>query len=189
MSNSTEAEVVAELRETATDARTANFWRCDEGAESLWILLQEAAALIESQRATIESLRRTVQMKAEGAQRWLDECQVAEARVTALEAEKAERDALMFPIMDGPKVPWSLIAPYEAQAQTNHSQSLKQLAGRGGLSMCEAMAIMSSVPYRERHIAKPSVEDWLDFIAERKARAVARQALAQPSTQENDNGR
>lgn len=52
-------------------------------------MYRRAAALIESQRATIESLRRTVQMEAEGAQRWMDECAAAEARVTALEAEKA----------------------------------------------------------------------------------------------------
>lgn len=91
---------------------------------------------------------------------------------------RAEAGEPMFPIMGGPRVPWSLIEPYEAQAQTNHSQTLKQLAGRGGLSMCEAMAIMSSVPYRQRPIANPTVEDWLDFIAERKARAEKRSALA-----------
>lgn len=80
----------------------------------------------------------------------------------------------MFPIMGGPKVPWSLIAPYEHQAHTNHRQTLTRLAERGGLSICEAMAVMSSVRYEKRPIAKPTVEDWLDFIAERKARAERR---------------
>ncbi|WP_248313168.1 hypothetical protein [Bosea sp. F3-2] len=87
----------------------------------------------------------------------------------------------MFPIMGGPNVPWSLIAPYEAQAQKNHYQSLKRLAERGGLSICEAMAVMSSVAYEKRPIAKPSVEDWLDFIADRKTRADRRAALAAPA--------
>lgn len=84
----------------------------------------------------------------------------------------------MFPIMGGPKVPWSLIAPYEAQAQTNHGQTLKRLAERGGLSICEAMAVMSSARYEKRPIAKPTVEDWLDFIAERKVRAERRASPA-----------
>lgn len=34
-------------------------------------------------------------------------------------------------------VPWALIEPYEAQARRNHSQSLKRLAERGGLSPLE----------------------------------------------------
>lgn len=80
----------------------------------------------------------------------------------------------MFPIMGGPKIPWSLIAPYEDQALRNHSQSLKRLAERGGLSMCEAMAVMSSASWEKRPIAKPTVQDWLDFIAERKARDAQR---------------
>lgn len=83
----------------------------------------------------------------------------------------------MFPIMGGPKVPWSLIAPYEHQAHTNHGQTLKRLAERGGLSICEAMAVMSSVRYEKRPIAKPTVEDWLDFIAERSAKAEHRATL------------
>jgi hypothetical protein len=39
-------------------------------------------------------------------------------------------------------VPWSLIAPHEAQAQRNHSQSLERLAERGGLGSCEAVAVL-----------------------------------------------
>lgn len=88
----------------------------------------------------------------------------------------AEAEMRMFPIMDGPKIPWVLIAAYEAQAKKNHYQSLVHLAGRGGLSMSEAMAVMSEVPFRKRPIANPTVEDWLDFIAKRKARATMRNA-------------
>lgn len=39
-------------------------------------------------------------------------------------------------------LPWDLIAPHEAQAQRNHSQSLERLAERGGLGTCEAVAVL-----------------------------------------------
>lgn len=41
-------------------------------------------------------------------------------------------------------LPWAMIQPHEAQAQLNHSQSLKRLAERGGLSACEALAILDN---------------------------------------------
>ena len=50
-----------------------------------------------------------------------------------------------FPIMHDTEiksVPWAVMAPHEAQAQANHHQSLEQLASRGGLSPCEAVAII-----------------------------------------------
>lgn len=40
-------------------------------------------------------------------------------------------------------LPWSLIEGHEAQARVNHGgQSLRRLAERGGLSACEAVAIL-----------------------------------------------
>lgn len=39
-------------------------------------------------------------------------------------------------------VPWDLIGAHEKQAQTNHSQSLKRLEERGGLSAQEALFII-----------------------------------------------
>lgn len=39
-------------------------------------------------------------------------------------------------------LPWSLLAPHERQAQANHGQSLERLAQRGGLGLCEAVAIL-----------------------------------------------
>jgi chorismate mutase len=105
------------------------------------------------------------------------------AEIAALKVENERlREATlvsepMFPIMRGPAVPWSLIAPYEAQARANHGQSLKRLAERGGLGISEAMAIMSEAAFRDRPIANPTVEEWLDFMAERKQRAATRVAL------------
>lgn len=49
-----------------------------------------------------------------------------------------------MPIQRSPefKLHWALIAPHEKQALTNHGQSLERLAQRGGLSFCEAAAIL-----------------------------------------------
>lgn len=51
----------------------------------------------------------------------------------------------MFPIMseDGiQEIPWSAIEPHRRQAEINHSQSLERLAERGGLGLCEAVAVL-----------------------------------------------
>lgn len=56
----------------------------------------------------------------------------------------------MFPILNDPVlkgIPWSALKPHEAQAQRNHSQTLNRLASRGGLSACEAVAIMLDRPW------------------------------------------
>ena len=56
-----------------------------------------------------------------------------------------------FPIMDedGPlqAIPWTLMAPHYQQARNNHSQTLKRLAERGGLSPIEAVAVLEDKPY------------------------------------------
>lgn len=51
-----------------------------------------------------------------------------------------------FPVLKGKYlrcVPWEFVAPHEAQAQKNHSQTLKRLAERGGLSPHEMMCAMT----------------------------------------------
>ena len=68
----------------------------------------------------------------------------------------AENSALMFPILNDQvikAIPWAAIAPHEAQAQRNHSESLNRLASRGGLSVCEALAVMQGEPWRKHHMA------------------------------------
>lgn len=47
-------------------------------------------------------------------------------------------------------IPWEAIAPHERYALLNHDQSLKKLASRGGLSPCEAVAILEDRKYRDR---------------------------------------
>ena len=44
-------------------------------------------------------------------------------------------------------VPWSLVAPHEAQARDNHDQSLQRLAERGGLSVNELVSVLENRRY------------------------------------------
>ena len=47
-------------------------------------------------------------------------------------------------------VPWLLLEPHEQQAMSNHGgQTLKVLASRGGLSPCEALAVVLDRPWTE----------------------------------------
>lgn len=46
-------------------------------------------------------------------------------------------------------IPWSFVAPYEAQALKNHSQSLERLHERGGLSPEELYAVVNGVDLRD----------------------------------------
>lgn len=45
-------------------------------------------------------------------------------------------------------IPWSIIQPHEQQAMHNHGQTLKRLAERGGLSYCEALAVIEDRQWR-----------------------------------------
>jgi len=57
-------------------------------------------------------------------------------------------------------VPWELVAPHEAQAQRNHSQTLERLAQRGGLSVRELWSVC-----HDRHwhpmVAEEVAVEWL----------------------------
>ena len=44
-------------------------------------------------------------------------------------------------------IPWDVIEPHEEQALKNHGQTLKRLAERGGLSVCEAVAVLEDRPW------------------------------------------
>lgn len=51
-----------------------------------------------------------------------------------------------FPILNGQLrwIPWELIGPHEEQALSNHGQTLKRLAERGGLCPSEAVAVLEN---------------------------------------------
>ena len=61
----------------------------------------------------------------------------------------------LFPVLDDYRgsrlkrfVPWSLVAPHEAQAMRNHGgQDLKRLAERGGLAPSELVAVIEDRPF------------------------------------------
>ncbi|MUO30822.1 MULTISPECIES: hypothetical protein [Rhizobium/Agrobacterium group] len=98
----------------------------------------------------------------------------------------------MFPILNDPIIkciPWALIQPHEKQAQTNHSQTLRGLAGRGGLSICEAYYILSDKPYpiqglRQTHEVKASYRSALMRIAlEFEKEKTLKEALASDTTE------
>ena len=68
---------------------------------------------------------------------------------------------------DSFKLPWHMIALHERQAYKNHTQSLEQLADRGGLGYAEAVAIMRDIR-------------WLDLpMTIRESTEQARAALVQ----------
>lgn len=47
-------------------------------------------------------------------------------------------------------IPWSVIAPHEAQAKRNHGgQTLERLHERGGLSWAEAAAVLEDRKFRQ----------------------------------------
>jgi len=49
-------------------------------------------------------------------------------------------------------IPWALFN--QEWAQNNHRQSLEELASRGGLSMCEALAIIEKRSYEHMPMGK-----------------------------------
>lgn len=74
----------------------------------------------------------------------------------------------MYPITEGPSVPWEVMAPHDGQAKTNHGgQSLERLAQRGGLHAGEAWCVVSGIGYRDMPRDKSGwgalCEKWREF--------------------------
>lgn len=68
-------------------------------------------------------------------------------------------------------IPYNIIAPHEAQARRNHSQTLQRLAERGGLSWAEILAVLSDKTWKEM--------GWNGLISAKEAEA--REAKAKES--------
>lgn len=73
----------------------------------------------------------------------------------------AHHETRRFRVMGGPSVPWSFVAPYEAQAFANHDQSLERLHERGGLDPCELWAVVHGCRYRDAP-DEATCRAWLD---------------------------
>jgi hypothetical protein len=67
--------------------------------------------------------------------------------LTHLRQQQAQQLRL-FPVQDGPAIPWDVIAPFDKQCQRNHGgQTLEDIARRGGLGTTEAIAVLLGVDY------------------------------------------
>ena len=73
------------------------------------------------------------------------------------------------------EIPWGVIAPHEAQAQSNHGQTLDRLASRGGLGVSEALDIIegrrwgsAKVCIENEHYLINLVRAWRAEVAELK---------------------
>lgn len=61
-------------------------------------------------------------------------------------------------------IPWDAIEPHERQAFENHRMTLTQLADRGGLTPCEAVAIIEGRPW-ERMAYSVARQKLIDYVA------------------------
>lgn len=67
--------------------------------------------------------------------------------------QRSREEKALWEKLGCPKeVPWHILAPHEAQAHKNHSQSLETLARRGGLSPSEMLAILEDRRFRDPYI-------------------------------------
>lgn len=93
---------------------------------------------------------RVAELEAEVASKDLDATEQA-GRAEKAEAEVARLRARRFPVLGaGFSIPWACVAPFDAQAQANHDQSLDRLAARGGLDPLELWCVMHGKKWRER---------------------------------------
>jgi len=79
------------------------------------------------------------------ADRLRTQLSTAEQRIRELEREVEAFRGKRFPVLSGGMtVPWGMVLPHEPQALTNHQQTLKRLAERGGLSWAELLCVLES---------------------------------------------
>lgn len=73
----------------------------------------------------------------------------AERAEAALKAHQQQRFPVMIDYEAGFSIPWSVVEPFERQAQLNHGgQTLKRLAERGGLSPRELWHVVNARPWK-----------------------------------------
>lgn len=87
-----------------------------------------------------------------------------------------------FPVLDsgGAKIDWGLVAEHAAQAQRNHSQTVPELAGRGGLAWTELYAVLHNKRFA-------MMDDNEAMIACRALETRYLAALASPDTTSRDS--
>lgn len=145
------------VRNMAARFHKARWRRAELGAVS-------PAAMLDAQRAAIDGLRAELAAK--------------DKRIEELERELSTHTERRFPIMGGPSIPWSVIAPWDDQARRNHgSQSLERLAQRGGLGPSEAVAVLLGQRWTPDHEVRAK-ERLLLLVEERRCNVRAEAAEA-----------
>ena len=68
----------------------------------------------------------------------------ADAALARVEALEGVANRKQFPILNGgdAKIDWQLVEEHAQQAMSNHGQTIRVLASRGGLSWCELFAVL-----------------------------------------------
>lgn len=79
-----------------------------------------------------------------------------------MQNDSPQTTPLLFRVGDKPGyhsggIPWKMIARHEAQADRNHSQTLRGLHDRGGLVWSEALAVLRDRPWEHNSNAKAVV--------------------------------
>ena len=70
--------------------------------------------------------------------------------------------------LDCPRsIPWSLIEPHRRQAQTNHYQTIEELAQRGGLDPIELEFVLKDQKYKWEPGYAEKVVKSINFIKEK----------------------
>lgn len=106
----------------------------------------------------------------------------------------------MFPVLESiwsrpVYIPYNIIAPHEPQAIRNHSQTLQQLAERGGLDWTEVLAVLNDKTRKEMgyrfHLQEGEMEKAkeavLAFIKERRDNKMKKAMLSQPMNGKTDD--
>lgn len=89
----------------------------------------------------------------------------------------------VMPIMGGTicsEIPWGLIAPHEAQAKSNHGQTLDRLAERGGLSHTEAIDIIQGRKWGSSKHCLENEHYLINLVRQWRAEQRAKQEGATP---------
>ena len=86
------------------------------------------------------------------------------------------RDGERMPVMDGPSVDMALLLPYNGQARSNHGQSLRELARRGGVTPQELYCIVNGKKLSDEVTAEAATA-WLNEWLEGELRGQVRASL------------
>lgn len=80
-------------------------------------------------------------------------------------------------------IPWDTIAPHEVQALRNHHRSLASLAERGGLTPCEALAVIEGRPWERMAFtdARRRLADYVRGASADDATVAAMDAASEPT--------